>query len=1063
MRCGSCGTDSPPDAHFCMSCGAEILEADAHEVRKTVTILFSDVSGSTAMADSLDPETVRRVMGRYFDSCRSVIELHGGTIEKFIGDAVMAVFGVPVIHEDDAMRAVRAADGIRVALANLNDDFERDHQIQVVVRTGINTGEVMAGDPGARQDFVSGDAVNVAARLEQAAPRGEILLSGSTLQLVRDAVDVEAVEPLTLKGKPDPFIAFRLVSVNVAGEGVARRWGGTLVGRSQELSQLDRAFEGAVDENRCQMITVIGEPGVGKSRLVDAFTDGLSSRATTVRGRCLSYGEGITFFPVAEIVAQVIDSVETDTPTEIRDRVERVVGEGDDGQLVATRLLRMLGLGGEDSQGAPEEIYWAVRKLLEGAARHAPLIAVFDDIQWAEPALLDLLEHVCDLSREVPIVLACMARPDIVDERPGWGAGRANASSISLEPLDETDSRALAQQLISSSRVPVGLTGRILDAAQGNPLFIEQVIAHLAEPGLADEVADGQGEITIPGSLTALLEARLDGLSDLQRAVLQRGAIEGQVFHRGAVSRLLPSDMRRQAASSFGPLMLKEFISPGQAELAGEDAFRFRHLLIRDAAYRALPKETRAELHERLADWLGEVAGPRLPEMEEIVAYHYEAAFRYREELGSADAATLLAHRAAAHFAAAGEQASKRGDVGAATLLLGRAAELGDPEHRDRVHLLLKLANAAEAAGGQTDLARKIWREIDAKVSAGSDKLIRATVMIQRLDSVPADDANDPDWPATVLTETDAAIPLLRRVGDERGLAAAYFLRGKADWHAVRLSSAVGAWETGAMHAQRAGERPLEAEALSWIGVAWALGRTPVDDAVRKLQSLLDRVAGVALAEGLVGGALSISLAFRGDHLAAREVADRAREMWLEHGLYSYVAHYASQVEGWLARSRGDLDGELWAWKEGLEASRRIDQASEYLGLHVAKLAAAGGYVAEAIQLVESAASRVASEDRNLYSIWLEATAILAARDGNAPEARQGCAEFVEFIEGTDFVVEAAGSFMTVALVERLLGDSKACDAAVERALDLYRAKGATALMAQAERWRSEPVPPTVA
>jgi class 3 adenylate cyclase len=1044
-----------------MSCGAEVLEDERHEVRKTVTILFSDVAGSTAMGDALDPEAVRRVMGQYFDACRSVIEFHGGTIEKFIGDAVMAVFGVPVVHEDDAIRALRAAEGIRATLASLNEDFDRQHGVRLEVRTGINTGEVMAGDPGAGQAFVSGDSVNVAARLEQQAPPGEILLSGSTLQLVRDAVDVEPVEPLTLKGKPEPFHAFRLVSVDAVGEGVARRSGEALVGRSEELWQLEQACERAVDQRRCWMVTVIGEPGVGKSRLVDAFADLVSSRATILRGRCLSYGTGITFFPAAEIVARVIGSGEDDTPEEIQDKIERAINDGDDGPLVSARLLRMLGLGSEDSQGAPEEIYWAVRKLLESTARHAPVVAVIDDIQWAEPALLDLLEHICDLSRGAPIVLVCMARPDIVDERPGWGAGRANASSIVLEPLDDRDSQTLAEQLMAGSDFDPELTGRILEAAQGNPLFLEQVIAHLVDQRITEATtARDREEVTIPGSLTALLEARLDSLSDLQRAVLQRGSIEGQVFHRGAVSTLMPGDMRGEVASSFGPLMQKEFISPGQAELAGEDAFRFRHLLIKDAAYRALPKETRAELHERLAGWLEDVAGPRLPELEEIVAYHLEAAFRYREELKGADAASALAHRAAARFAAAGERASKRGEVGAATSLLGRAAELGDPGHHDRVQLLLKLADVAESAG-QTDLARKIWREIDAKVSATSDDPLRAAVMVQRLDSELVEE-DDLDWPAKVHAEIDVAIPILEHAGDERGLAAAFFVRGNADWVANRISSAVAAWELAATWARGASDASLEAEALSWIGVAWTFGTTRVDDTVLQLQALSARVAGAAIAEGIVDVALSLSLAIRGDDLEASGVADRARELWREHGLNSYLAHFASQSDAWVARCRGDPEAESLAWQEGLEASRRIDQENEFLAVNLARLMAARGDADGANQLMDSVAHEAASGNRHVRDVWVETSAIVAARHGKADEARQACAEIAEIIENTEFVIGAADGWMTIALVDRLLLDMAGCDAAVERALDLYRAKGATALIAQAERWRNDPVPPTV-
>jgi hypothetical protein len=974
----------------------------------------------------------------------------------------MAVFGVPVVHEDDAIRAMRAADGVRAALASLNEDFERQHGVRLVVRTGINTGEVMAGDPGAGQAFVSGDSVNMAARLEQAAPPGEILLSGSTLRLVRDAVDVEPVEPLTLKGKPEPFPAFRLVSVDALGEGVARRSGEALVGRSEELSQLEQACERAVDQRRCWMVTVMGEPGVGKSRLVDAFADLVSPRATIFRGRCLSYGTGITFFPAAEIVAQVIGSGEDDTSEEIRDRIERAINDADDGPLVATRLLRMLGLGTEDSQGAPEEIYWAVRKLLESAARHAPVVAVIDDIQWAEPTLLDLLEHVCDLSRGAPIVLVCMARPDLVDERPGWGAGRANASSIVLEPLGERDSQILAEQLMVGSNFDPDLTDRILEAAQGNPLFLEQVIAHLVDQRILDATAAGEREeVTIPGSLTALLEARLDNLSDLQRAVLQRGSIEGQLFHRGAVSMLMPKDLRGGVASSLGPLMQKEFISPEEAELAGEDAFRFRHLLIKDAAYRALPKETRAELHERLADWLEEVAGPRLPEMEEIVAYHLEAAFRYREELGGADAAYALAHRAAARFATAGERASRRGDVDAATSLLGRAAELGDPGQHDRVLLLLKLADVAESAG-HTDLARKVWREIDAKVSATPDDPLRAAVIVQRLDSELMEEDNL-DWPGKVYSETDVAIPILERAGDERGLAAAFFVRGNADWITERIPSAVAAWEIAAARARRAGDSSLEAEALSWIGVAWMFGATPVDDVVPQLQALSARVAGTAIAEGIVDAVLSMSLAIRGDDLEAGAAADRVRKLWQEHGLHSYLAHYGSQIDAWVARCRGDPDAESLAWRAGLEASRRIDQENVFLAVNLARLVAARADADEATRLMESAAHEAASGNRHVRDVWVETSAIVAARRGDADAAHQACSEIADNVQNTDFIISAADGWMAIALVERLLRNMAGCDAAFNRAIDLYRAKGATALVAQAERWRKEPVPPTTA
>jgi len=1054
MRCGSCGRDLLPQARFCMACGAEASIAPA-QVRKTVTILFSDVAGSTALADALDPETVRRVMGRYFDACRMVLEAHGGTVEKFIGDAVMAVFGVPVVHEDDAMRAVRSAQGIREELALLNETFERENGVRVVVRTGINTGEVMAGDPGAGQAFVSGDAVNVAARLEQVAPNDEILISDATRQLVRDSVTLEAIEPLSLKGKPEPFAAYRVIAIDPVGEGVARRGGGQLVGRTEQLDGLGRAFDHAANERRCFLVTVIGEPGVGKSRLVDAFTENIAERATVLHGRCLSYGEGITFFPVAEIVADAIGSTGEDAPDEIGAKIERLITNDDDAPLVATRLLRMLGLGPKDSQGATEEIFWAVRKLLENLAERGSVVAVIDDIQWAEPALLDLLEHVCDLSREAGILLVCMARPDIFDERPGWGAGRANASSIVLEPLSDEDSRALTSQLMGSTPLPSDLTERILEAADGNPLFMEQVVAHLVDQGLSgvEHPANGR-EISIPGSLTALLEARLDRLSDLQRAVLQRGSVEGQVFHRGAVSTLLPPEFRAEVATSFGPLMQKEFIAAGDAELVGEDAFRFRHALIKDAAYRALPKETRAELHERLADWLEVAAGRRLPEFEEIIGYQLETAFRYREGLGGAESWGELARRAAEHLEIAGDLARNRGDVRAAASILQRAVSLSDPSSPRRVVLLLRFAEVTESAG-RTDDARGAWHEIDGALTHTSDDRIRCLIEIQRLNSI-IDDGLRGDWFDEVRTVTERAIGVFKGAGDIGGLARAYFLRGFAEWAQFRASSAARAWELSAAQADEAGERGRGSEALSWEAAAALFGSTPADEAVRRLRAMGRRLAGSAAAEAALGGCLAACLAMQGQDNEARATLAASLERWRDHGLEADLANYGSQYVAWVERGSGNAEAELQAWLDGFDASRRLDQENRFLASMAALLLAARGRVDEAMPFIELAHADDWDHNLHMRILLLQATAIVHARHGNADEARRQAREVTDTMDAGEFLVPNGDSWMSTALIERLLGDERASSAAVERGIELYRKKGAVALIPRARRWQRE-------
>src|SRR5918999_935479 len=532
--CPACGHENSDRAKFCEECAAPLDVAPAaREQRKTVTVIFCDVTGSTALGESTDPEALRALLARYFERMNRVVERHGGTVEKFIGDAVMAVFGVPQVHEDDALRACRAAVEMREVLPELG----------VQARIGLTTGEVVTGTA---ERLATGDAVNVAARLEQAAAPGEILLGEPTLELVRDAVEAEAVEPLELKGKANPVPAFRLLAV--AGDG-GRRHASRFVGRARELAALAEAWEEACSEPSCRLVTVVGDAGVGKTRLVSEFLADLD--ATVVRGRCLSYGEGITYWPVVEVVKQ-LRTLPADP--------------------AAAHPLRSL-LGQAEEGTSAEEIAWAFRKLLE---QEAPLVCFFEDIHWAEETFLDLVEHVALLSSGSSILLVCLARPELTERRPQWPL------ALRLEPLPEADAHALLPDTLAEE-----LRGRISRAAGGNPLFLTEMVAM---------VRASEGEVAVPPTLHALLHARLDQLEQPERQVLERGAVEGEVFHRGAV-RALSTD--RQVTPRLAALVRRELIRPDRTQLPADDAFRFRHLLIRDAAYEALPKATRADLHER--------------------------------------------------------------------------------------------------------------------------------------------------------------------------------------------------------------------------------------------------------------------------------------------------------------------------------------------------------------------------------------------------------------------------------------------------------------------------------
>jgi class 3 adenylate cyclase len=493
-------------------------------VRKTVTVLFSDLVDSTPLGEKLDPESLRRVLARWHESMRTALERHGGTVEKFVGDAVMAVFGLPVAHEDDARRAVRAAGDMRVALAALNAELKRDHGVEIESRTGVSTGEVVAG---AGETLVTGDAVNVAARLEQRAQRGEILLGDATLRLVREVALVEPVEELALKGKTQPVSAWRLLSVLPDIPGFARPLATPFIGREQELAALEAAFERTAAERCCELVTVLGEPGIGKSRLLREFAAAAGGRARVLVGRCLPYGEGITYWPLVDIIREVAGG-------EPRAVVSALLANDENAELVAELVAATV--GASEGTGSTDEIHWAVRKLLEALARERELVVVLEDLHWAEATFLDVLEYVAGSSARGPILLVASSRPELLETRPSWATAGLTSELVSLEPLDEPEIETMIDRLAEAHELPVAVRARIIAVAEGNPLFIEQLLAMWAE-------AEGH-ELAIPPTIQAVLAARIDRLEAGERAVIERASVEGRSFHRRAVEELAQTHSR---------------------------------------------------------------------------------------------------------------------------------------------------------------------------------------------------------------------------------------------------------------------------------------------------------------------------------------------------------------------------------------------------------------------------------------------------------------------------------------------------------------------------------------
>jgi class 3 adenylate cyclase len=533
----------------------------AREIRKTVTIVFCDVTGSTALGERLDPESLRDVQSRYFDAMRAAIERHGGTVEKYIGDAVMAVFGIPRLHEDDALRAARAAADMREGLAALNKELERDRGVTIGVRIGVNTGEVVAGASATDPAIVTGDAVNVAARLEQRAAPGDVLIGEATYRLLREAVEAEPVEPLDLKGKAEPVGAWRLLGVREVVSGIPRHLDSPMVGRERQLGQLRQAFEAAEGDQACQLSTILGPAGVGKSRLVQEFVSGLGERAGVLRGRCLPYGEGITYFPVVETVKQAAGLADFDLPDVVEAKVCSVLEGDEHQQLVCGRVSQLMGAA---DAAAGEDTFWAIRRFFEASARERPVVLVFDDIHWGEATFLDLVEHIADWSRGSPILLLCMARPDLLDLRPGWAGGKLNAATVSLEPLSEDQSATLIVNLLGSTELPSQVASRIVETAEGNPLFVEETLAMLVDDGLVVRedgrwVAAGDlSSLTVPPSIQALLASRLDRLTPEERTALEAAAVVGKAFFVAAVRDLVSEDARPRVPGDIMALVRKE-------------------------------------------------------------------------------------------------------------------------------------------------------------------------------------------------------------------------------------------------------------------------------------------------------------------------------------------------------------------------------------------------------------------------------------------------------------------------------------------------------------------------
>ena len=1071
QTCPSCGEENPDRFRLCGYCGTVLVavQPPPQEVRKTVTIVFCDLKDSTALGDRLDSEALREVLALYFSAMKPVLEGHGGMIEKYIGDAIMAVFGMPRMHEDDAQRAVRAAARMREALAELNVTLRAEFGVTLENRTGVNTGEVVTGDTGASQRLATGDTVNVAARLEQAAPAGEVLIGESTYRLVRDAVEVVPVEPLTLKGKPEPVPAYRLLSVT---EGVmsTRPADLPLVGRAREIAALDAELRRSIAGSECRLVTLFGEAGVGKSRLIEEFVRSVADEAVVLQSRCLSYGDGITYWPLAEVFRQAAGIVPEDGEEDARAKLASHLGE----RLAdaTSRIESIMGLS--EQQYGKDELFWAVRAVLQELVRRRPLVVVFDDIHWAEPTFLDFIEQLLDASLGVPLLLVCASRHELHEDRPSFASGRRAASQIELGELSREESGLVVRNVLGEAGLPGPLGRRILRLAGGNPLFIEQMLSMLIDDELLREQAgrwvfSGAAEdVSVPGTVSALLGTRLDRLGSVERRVVESASVIGLEFSGGAVSVLVQDGgARTDLEHPLAALCNKQLIR--RAEPGAADDFTFSHILVRDTAYARLLKRTRARLHERFAAWLTDTFRSRLAEYEEILGYHLQQSFRYRAELGPVDDhGRRLGAEASRYLSSAGRRALARGDMPAAANLLQRAAALLDEQDPARALLLLDAGEAAVDIGELERAESLLTEAVDRAFTAGENGIARASALalLQLRYTTDAHAVQENIGKQESMVElVEREIPELEAMGEDRALVRAYRLLTYVHWTGSRYADAAAAVERSIRHATAANDEVTARRFLGSLAISALYGPMPVPEAIATCEEVLARAADDRKARALAEVAIGQLEAMRGDFDQARLLYRRSRASQEEFG-YRFSAALTSLHSSVIELLAGDLaaaESELRADYRRLEEMGERNYISTTAGLLGDVLYRQGRYneSAEFAGICEHLAS---PDDVASQFHWRCVRGKLRARQGAIDEAQALLSAATALIETSDQLDLQGNGLLDYAEVCELAGAPADAAALSVRAAMLFERKGnvVSALRSRQLAERLRPTPATL-
>ena len=1052
--CAKCGQDHPDIARFCLACGAALVAPEpAAEERKLVTVLFCDIVGSTAKAEQLDPEDVRARLAPYYERVRAELERFGGTVEKFIGDAVVALFGAPVAHEDDPERAVRAAFAVREAMRELN---AADEWLDLNIRVGINTGEalvVLGARASEGEGIASGDVMNTAARLQGAAPVNGIVVGEITYRSTRDAIEYRDAEPVQAKGKSEPVPIWEAIAPQDGA--LATSATRPLVGRRDQLEELRRLWNAARDGRRVVAV-VAGAPGIGKSRMLRELTAELETEATVLSGRCLSYGEGITYWPITDIVKSAAGILQSDDSATAARKLGALLealptSDPDELRTIAAALSNLVGTATTPrgtyaaEQISRAELHWGTRRLFEHLAELRPLVLVVEDLHWAEPTLLDLIRSVAKSEPQRPLLVLGTARPEFLDVQHAL-LGADGADVVQLDSLSEHDARDLLSELTPSRELPPQLIEAVLRNAEGNPLFLEEMVAMILDEQLLEREGGLRLEsLPVPENVQALIGSRLDLLAAPQKRAAQVASVVGQVFWRGAVERL--SDADGAVDDALAELERRDFIRPSEpSSVAGEHEYAFKHILIRDVAYSQLPKGRRAELHVRFADWTGALPGGE-DEFVEIVAYHLENACRLAREIARSPVPPPVLEAVDA-LARAAEKVLRREGWSEAVRYYERAlATLGYTHPERAVELQLARARANAGLGNVREAFAELSQVADEAVALGRPDL-RASALIT-LGNIDHRQGRPADARRRLVEAQElaaAGTDTSLRVRAAFGLAAV-----QGDYEA-ESEQAVAGLRQGVALAEESGDLALCIEGHLRLGFHhFNTGEIAASE--RELNRCTELAADLGSLRDQARAAFLLGLVtFYVGSVDDAEVLNRQARDWLDRTSEPYFQMQNFRALGLYALTKDELaDAERWlreAIPVGLEeGGRYMIEVYRFLAETLVRQERLG----DAEVLVEFASRSVPDEDlvAKAYVLLAQGAVVAAQGDRNALALyEQGIATLVEH----ELPIESADGRVAYAAALGQFGDVDESRRQLTLAFEAFERMGATGACARIAR-----------